>query len=1051
MSPRRLLCAIAVCLCLSSSVLAGTRMIFPRILVQQQGRWSGIAIVNPNSTDASITLKAYNPDGTQFSGNQVVNPATGTVPAGGQYLKLGGQIFLPADTGPGNPTPTRLWVEVTSDANGLTGFFLEGNDSITSLYGGDLGTFGTDLFLPAVQNSGSNVTEISLVNADTADANITVDFLRADGTKVDSKSAVVPKGGALQGPLSNVSGFNIAYDQVAALRIHSDRPVVCYGVVSRPGDNTPTALSAVDTTVPAQILYFPQLADGGGWSTGIGIVNLDFANSTLVTLTAYKEDGTLFAAAGMTNPVTQLISQGGFLHTTVRSLFGFSGQSLQVGWIKVEASDPAISGFVEYGTANSHALVTAQLNAAQVSMFSHQANSSPYYTGLAVLNPGSLTANVEVFSLNATGDIIGKAQHVLRPGQKESLVMQQWISATDGKTGGSVFLRTDRPVIATQLFGTAQSLANVPPQPVTTGYSPRNDPGKISPTPLLAVVETGKTQQFQTGTPGIDWYVNGLKGGSSTVGTISSTGLYQAPTVAPAPHSLTIEATTTAGDRSGGSSIDVVQRETLVGGLKLVTAVAYLDNLKRFFLAEQQVISSAPTARVNATTSNATISEVLPDDTKSTFLQVPGDTIAKMLPFVDSGNSYLLLAGHDSGKVYRLDVGTKILATVASGLNQPDSLALDPITGSLLVAEAGAGQITVIPRPQILSATASTPALRAAAPRVGAILPVPGVVGIAIDACTGTVYATLASGEVHEFQGSLDRVVASNLDRPGQLIALYRDGLSCKDGLTLAVLERTRISLIYPKTQLPQTTLIDNLQNLLDITFFPKGNPFTRNGEEAVTFADQGSGADGNISQIPVGGSYQFLPPITLGIPGSTGSIGPNDDPVGDTFDWVGNPFSPVPQFGYSIPDIVSVTGSVEGSSSVITIKFNNTVTLGGPPTGTAPPPDGVWAFIFVKTTAPATVDLPPGLSLPSFFPFGDTSLFVFDTWVELFLGQATYVSFNQLAAGNVQVSAIGNTLTLTVPASALPLSGALAVVVVGNPAEMTDVAPNNGVIKLSP
>ncbi|HYK88908.1 MAG TPA: hypothetical protein VE398_09065, partial [Acidobacteriota bacterium] len=391
-------------------------------------------------------------------------------------------------------------------------------------------------------------------------------------------------------------------------------------------------------------------------------------------------------------------------------------------------------------------------------------------------------------------------------------------------------------------------------------------------------------------------------------------------------------------------------------------------------------------------------------------------------------------------------------ATVTTGLNQPNSLALDPITGNLLVAESGAGQITVVPRAQIISATAPAGALQSAAgPGRVATLAVPGVVGITVDDCTGTVYATLATGELHEYQGSLDSTLASGLDHPSQLLALYRNGLSCSDGLTLAVVEATSISLVFPRAQLPRETLIGNLQNVLDITFFPKGNPFTHGGEESVGVSEQIPGAgNSRVSDIPVGGIYQATPPVALTPLASSGPIGPNEDPIGDTFD-LGGTSSIAAQFGYSIPDITSVTGSVQGSSSVITIKFKDPVTLGSLPVTGGPPTDGLWVFIFVKTTAPATVQLPPGITLPTYFPFGDNNLFAFDTWVEVFLGQATYLSLSQLTAGDVQVSAIGNTLTLTVPASALPLSGALALVVVGNPAEITDVAPNSGLIQLAP
>ncbi len=1043
---------------MSPFAFAGTRLIFPRIIFKQ-GRWSGIAVVNPNSTDATITLKAYNSDGTMFSGTGVTNPATATVVAGGQYVGTASVVFTPPSSVTGSTTEIPVWVELTSSTGGLTGFFLEGNDAGNSLYGGDLGTFGTDLYLPAVENSGTSVTEISLVNADVIDANITVDFIRADGTVVASKSTVVPKGGAIQGPLSGISAFSVTYDQVVALRIHADRPVICYGTVFRQGDNTPTALSAVDSTVPNKTIYFPQLAVGGGWTTGIGVVNLDFNADELVTLTAYKDDGTLYADPGLTNPVTQLVPKGGYFHTTASALFGFSGQSntISTGWIKVDAGSPAINGFVEYGTPNSHALVAAQLLASKLSMFSHQANGGAYYTGLAILNTSSLSANVEIFSITNKGDISRKTQQVLKPGQKEALVLPYfWTpTATDlPQNGGSVYVRSDQSIIATQLFGTNQSLANVPPQQVTTVYEPRNDPGKLLPTPALAVIETGKSQNYTaTGASGsLDWYVNGIKGGDSTVGTISSggatTATYTAPANEPVPHTLTIEAT--AGSNTGGSSVDVVQREQLTGGLTLITAVAYLESANRFFVAQQQLLSGAPalrhaasTIRNAASTANTNISEVLPDQSTRLIQTVSGDTVSKMLPLVDSGNSYLIMAGQDTGSIYRLNLATQSVYKIpVTGLVQPISLALDPITGNLLVADAGTGQIVVIPRSQVLASPAAI-VLNAANPSRYRTLTVPGIRGIATDKCTGTVYATDSGGNLYAYLGSASPPpLVTGLDHPGQILVLYRDGMDCSDGLTLAIVESTRISLYYPGAQPPLPTLVDNTPAVRDITFFPKGNPFTPNGEASVGLAEPSSTAgQGKVEGVQVGGLYGSAPPVAIGSPGS----GPNEDPVGDTFDYLN-----AAQFGYSIPDITSVTGSVQGSSSVITVKFKDPVTLGSLSAAGAPQGDGLWVFVLIKTTATGTVQLPT-LDLGAFYPFGDNGLFTFDTWVELYLGQASWASLIQLSGGDVQVSAVENTLTLTVPSSALPLTGAQAIVVVGNPIEITDVAPNNGLLSLTP
>ena len=66
----------------------------------------------------------------------------------------------------------------------------------------------------------------------------------------------------------------------------------------------------------------------------------------------------------------------------------------------------------------------------------------------------------------------------------------------------------------------------------------------------MASLSVGATQQFTaTATNATDkavtWSVNGAKGGNSTVGTISSTGLYKAPTTVPAPASVSITATKT--------------------------------------------------------------------------------------------------------------------------------------------------------------------------------------------------------------------------------------------------------------------------------------------------------------------------------------------------------------------------------------------------------------------------------------------------------------------------------------------------------------------------
>ena len=68
----------------------------------------------------------------------------------------------------------------------------------------------------------------------------------------------------------------------------------------------------------------------------------------------------------------------------------------------------------------------------------------------------------------------------------------------------------------------------------------------ISPT--TAVLQTGMSQQFtatvkgttKTNSSQVAWFVNGVRGGSTTYGTISSTGLYNAPSVLPSNTAVTV-------------------------------------------------------------------------------------------------------------------------------------------------------------------------------------------------------------------------------------------------------------------------------------------------------------------------------------------------------------------------------------------------------------------------------------------------------------------------------------------------------------------------------
>lgn len=77
--------------------------------------------------------------------------------------------------------------------------------------------------------------------------------------------------------------------------------------------------------------------------------------------------------------------------------------------------------------------------------------------------------------------------------------------------------------------------------------------------PSTATVVVSALQQYTatvTGNPNtsVNWFVNGVAGGNLTVGTISATGLFQAPGVVPSPATVTITAVSQVDNTTSGSA-----------------------------------------------------------------------------------------------------------------------------------------------------------------------------------------------------------------------------------------------------------------------------------------------------------------------------------------------------------------------------------------------------------------------------------------------------------------------------------------------------------------
>lgn len=101
---------------------------------------------------------------------------------------------------------------------------------------------------------------------------------------------------------------------------------------------------------------------------------------------------------------------------------------------------------------------------------------------------------------------------------------------------------------------------------------------------------------------------------------------------------------------------------------------------------------------------------------------------------------------------------------------------------------------------------------------------------MARDRCTGDLYTSDAlTGVIQRFDAKTQQVsiVFEGLDNPGQLLALYRSGISCPDGLQLLLVETglARVVLLTPARGLLVPWFVDI--NSTDLASLPEGSGFT--------------------------------------------------------------------------------------------------------------------------------------------------------------------------------------------------------------------------------
>jgi hypothetical protein len=832
--------------------LGESRLIFPR--VSYDDTITGLAFVNPLEGEVTVTLTAYQSDGTLLSGKGVTNPVTIKVAAQRQYAQTTSALF-----GYTGQAGRHGWCEARSDSSGLTGFFLVLKPDLTSLDGADLPALANELVFHEIRVGTGYETEINLVNPNAAKTPTTLRLVGwsggASAVTTTEKEVEVPANGVLR--LNPEALFqNLEAGSHYYLVASASRQVAGFAVISGPGDQVGS--NAIPSNQLVSHLYFPQIAVLNPILTELTVTNRGDA-TVILTITAHQPKGSMFGPGVVQqNPVTRSLPPGAILQEDVASMFGFSGEGPIAGWLEVESSAESIDGSVSYSipSSNSWAAVASAPEGKTRAIFSHIATTFGYYTGIALLNPGALAANVRVVAVRADGSRLGIYTTALQPGQRISNLVTELIPDAVDQGGGFVWVSSDVPLFMSSLFGhvTNGVLANIPPQPVSVGFQPDSDTPRYRVQPQMAVLQpsTAFTFKLDGATGPVQWSVNGQPGGSAKTGTISTSGRYSAP--AQLEVDLPVTVSGVFSNQKSAASVDLLAREQVLTGRGLILSVAYLRSLSRLYTAELSGtvgLGVVPTGTEPAAGETAIFDVTAPSVQK--VLSLPGEEVSKMIPFEAGGQEFLLLAAKTSGKVISVDPVHKTSKELVTGLASPTALVIDPLTGDLLVAEAN--RVSVIPASTLQDQLAGTGA-RGVAPQArsfpGDTLYEGNPTGLSVDQCSGNLFISDGnSGEVVRFNRStrLSDTIVSGLNRPTQQFVLYRKSVSCPQATHILVIEPDagQVALVLPESK---TSLMwAEAPGVTDIA----------SGESGVylsTFVN----SSGSLSRTEVPGIYEELP-----------------------------------------------------------------------------------------------------------------------------------------------------------------------------------------------
>ncbi len=447
-------------------------------------RYTGIAVANWGAAPADVLFTAYDNSGNAIAtpGN-IINPRMMTIAPRAQIAVVAEQMH-----GLSLSDPHNGWIRAQSTSSQVTGFFLDGNSAQTILTGAVAGR-QTDTALTFMRAQISSTSSpdnsyrnlINVINPDSSiPAQLTFALFDESGNQNGTATRSVPPQGRIAEDLASlIPGATPPRDK-GYVTMKSSVGVVAFQSIDTGA--TIFALPAVPTSGGTQ-LYSAQFVSGPAgdirYFSELNLINAGTQPRNVQVLLV-GNDGT--PVAGITNPVSlPLFPPGKQYRARGEDLFGLSNASaastLVEGSLVITADGPGMIGDVTFGDPDRGRFIASlPLDANPLSnlVLSQVAEGSagggkPYFTGIAMYNPGINDVNVTVDVYSSQGSRTGTASFPLARGNRISKTLPQIVTSIQAQLGGYIRVSVSGgSVISYGLFGTQSLdfLAAIPAQAI---------------------------------------------------------------------------------------------------------------------------------------------------------------------------------------------------------------------------------------------------------------------------------------------------------------------------------------------------------------------------------------------------------------------------------------------------------------------------------------------------------------------------------------------------------------------------------------------------------